>query len=134
MVEGRGGGKLADERRREFFTVSLFLSTRIERSCGNRAYLTYGGPAFGIIYGREGLNRSQKKRCPLPSLRANISLSPSSHRVRENLDRNAVSPTTRDLDRERECTLVRVEFVNEYISVVANSVSKVGWNSSEELK
>lgn len=102
MVEGRGGGKLADERRREFFTVSLFLSTRIERSCGNRAYLTYGGPAFGIIYGREGSNRSQKKRCPLPSLRANISLSPSSHRVRENLDRNAVSPTTRDLDRERE--------------------------------
>lgn len=55
-----------ETRRREFLTLSLFLSTRIERSCGDRAYLTYGGPTFGIIYGREGPNRSQKKRCSLP--------------------------------------------------------------------
>ena len=113
-------GKLGDE---EAESYSLFLSTRAQCSCGDRAYLTYGGPAFGIIYGREGSNRSQKKRCPR-------SVPTSLHRLWIAIESAKTwIAVSRGLDRERVYALGRVEFVNGHTSVVSNNVSKIGWNN-----
>lgn len=65
--------KILPDKRRVPLSHSLSLlihQVTIESSCGDRVYLTYGGPTFGIIYGPKSFNAPKRTSslCPPPSL------------------------------------------------------------------
>lgn len=81
----------------------------VQSPCGDRVYLTYGGPTFGIIYGRVGPN------APKRTLPASPSLSVRSAAARETTR----LPRRFTEIRSRENSL-RDESVNGYVPVVSS--------------
>ena len=113
--------KILPDRRRVPLSLSFSLlihQVTIESSCGNRVYLTYGGPTFGIIYGPKSFDAPKRtsflSRSPSFSLSLSLvffhGFSVSSLSIESrNLDFYAV------LSKHGIQGVCRVEFVNGYI-------------------
>lgn len=115
--------KILPDRRR--VPLSLFFSllihqVAIESSCGDRLYLTYGGPTFGIIYGPKSFDAPKRTSSLSPSAPLSLSLfrlssftASLSHLCPPNRETSISTPFCRNTE-SREYTS-RVEFVNGYI-------------------
>lgn len=100
--------KILPDRRRVPLSLSFSLlihQVTIESSCGNRVYLTYGGPTFGIIYGPKSFDAPKRtsslSRSPSFSLslfRLSSFTASLSHRCPSNRETSIFTPFCRNME------------------------------------
>lgn len=107
--------KILPDRRRVPLSHSLSLlihQVTIESSCGDRVYLTYGGPTFGIIYGPKSFNAPKRTSslCPSFSLSLSSFMASLSHLCPSICETSISTPFCRNTGCKEYAS--RVEFVN----------------------